>query len=113
MKWFYNLKTSVKLISAFMIVAIILAFIGFYGLNNLNKLNTSLNDMYTNSLLPIDNIADAQAARLRMKVSARDIHLTESKADKEQYIKTSQEDRATVDKSINAYEKSQLSDEEK
>lgn len=113
MKWFYHLKTSVKLISAFIIIAIILAFVGFYGLSNLSKLNSSLNSMYANSLIPIDLIADAQAARLRLKVNTRDIYLAESAVEKENYIKASQEDRIIVEKSIQAYGKTHLTDVEK
>jgi methyl-accepting chemotaxis protein len=59
-KWFYNMKTAAKLISAFVVVAMIVGFIGFYGLNNTNKLNVGMSNMYHNNLNPINDLSAAQ-----------------------------------------------------
>lgn len=61
MKRFYNLKTGVKLISSFLVLAMIMAFVGFYGLNNLSKINQSLDDMYSNQLVAVQSLLEAQS----------------------------------------------------
>ncbi|CAH0344672.1 methyl-accepting chemotaxis protein [Bacillus sp. CECT 9360] len=90
MKWFYNLKTGVKLISAFALMAIVLGFVGFYGLTNLNKINTELDFMYKERVVPTNYVAESQVLYQRMRVNIRDMNFTaatkEEKAQKEQAI---------------------------
>jgi methyl-accepting chemotaxis protein len=74
MKWYYNLKTSVKLISAFVIIAILLAIVGFYGLNNMGKLNTEMTKTYNDRLVPITELANAQVLYQRIRVNIRDMN---------------------------------------
>ena len=57
MKWFYNLKTTVKLVSAFVVVSLILGAVGLYGISNLNKMDDSISDMYNNQLTPISDLS--------------------------------------------------------
>lgn len=86
MKWFYNLKTSVKLISSFIVLAIIVTFVGFYGLNNMDKLNNSINEMYDNRLLPITNVMNAQITYQQMRADLLNLHMSESQQDKDKYL---------------------------
>lgn len=58
MKWFLNMKTGAKLVSVFMALAVIMAFVGFYGVSNLSKVNQSLDDMYNNQLIAIQAIEE-------------------------------------------------------
>lgn len=81
MKWFYNLKTSAKLILSFSLIAVILAFVGFYGLNNLGKLNKELEFMYKERVIPIDYISGAQVSYQRMRVNIRDMNFTDNTAE--------------------------------
>ncbi len=75
MKWFYNLRTSVKLISAFLCIALILTFVGLVGLNNLGKMNSRMGNMYNNNLVPIAELSSAQAVYHQIRIAARDMSM--------------------------------------
>jgi len=66
MKWFYNLKISVKLITGFLIVALIGTFIGYMGYSGLNKLNTHVLALGENNLPSIQNILTMKEALTRV-----------------------------------------------
>ena len=53
MKWYRNLRLSVKLISAFLVIAIIAGGVGVYGIITLKKANT-------NSTYVFENYGNAQ-----------------------------------------------------
>lgn len=114
MKWFYNFKTSVKLISAFALMAIILGFVGFYGLNNLNKLNTELEFMYQERVVPTNYVAQSQVLYQRMRVNIRDMNFIaetkEKKAENEQVINDL---RKEIQANINKYNSTLVIKEEK
>ncbi|MGF7045887.1 methyl-accepting chemotaxis protein [Paenibacillus sp. DS2015] len=74
MKWFYNLKTTMKLISAFAVVSIILGIVGFYGISNLSKMNESIDDMYDNRLIPITYLAGANDLFMLNRIEIRDVN---------------------------------------
>lgn len=79
MKWFYNLKTSAKLISSFLVIAAIMAFVGIFGLNNLGKLNKSLDDMYDNQLIAVKALQQAQVSLNEMRVNLRKLYMVDDK----------------------------------
>lgn len=77
MKWFLNLKTGVKLIASFMVLAVIMGFVGFYGLNNLSKLNNSLDDMYINQLMSVQTLLGAKADFNEARMQLRTAYMAE------------------------------------
>ncbi|SNS05018.1 methyl-accepting chemotaxis sensory transducer [Anaerovirgula multivorans] len=62
MQWFNNLKTRIKLIACFIIVAIFTGIVGFLGISNMRIINTSSVDMYNNDFLPSLDLATIQTA---------------------------------------------------
>lgn len=42
MRWFYNMKISTKLISGFVIVALMAAVVGVVGLKNINEMDQKI-----------------------------------------------------------------------
>ncbi|OOM77715.1 methyl-accepting chemotaxis protein 4 [Clostridium puniceum] len=56
MIWFKNLKIAQKLISAFIIVAILIGIVGFIGIHNMNKINTNAITMHDYNLASINNL---------------------------------------------------------
>ncbi|WP_238915747.1 methyl-accepting chemotaxis protein [Clostridium sp. YIM B02555] len=58
MNYFKNLKISQKLISAFIIVAILVGVVGFVGLNNMNKINNNAIKMHDENLNSIQCLYD-------------------------------------------------------
>lgn len=77
MKWFNNLKTSVKFIGSFLVISAIMAFVGIYGLGNLSKVNNSLDDMYRNQLVAIKSLQQMQVSFNEMRVSLRKLYMSE------------------------------------
>ncbi|MFD0679959.1 MULTISPECIES: methyl-accepting chemotaxis protein [unclassified Paenibacillus] len=112
MKWFYNLKTSVKLISSFFIISMILVFVGIYGLMNLSKLNDSLFNMYKNNLLPANHLSDAQIIYQRLRINLRDINDADNNIERDQLSDKGKGFRKDIDGRLNAYRKTSLSQEE-
>jgi methyl-accepting chemotaxis protein len=83
MKWFLNLRTSVKLISAFVAVAVILAAVGVYALSNLSMLNGNVKETYENNLVSVRDLSAVQINYQQMRVAIRDMSIRESKAEKD------------------------------
>lgn len=80
MKWFYNLKTMVKLIVAFLLISVIMTFVGVYGLSNLGKINGSLDDMYDNQLQAVAEVQNAKNALGEMRMLVRKLYMTQTSA---------------------------------
>ncbi|MFC4599176.1 methyl-accepting chemotaxis protein [Cohnella hongkongensis] len=108
MKWFYNLKTSVKLISAFLVIAAIMAFIGFYGLNNLGKINNRLNDMYSNQLVAVKSLVEAQANLNEMRNSLRKLYMVDRADQIDQAKATVNSAMEAVKSSIETFRQTEL-----
>lgn len=110
MQWYFNLKTSVKLISAFVIISIILAFVGFYGLANLGKMNTSLDSMYKDKLVTITDISLSQMSYLRTRLDIRDLELlAETKEDKDKIVERFKVNKKAVEEKFTTFRKTKLS----
>jgi methyl-accepting chemotaxis protein len=77
MKWFLNMKTGVKLISSFLVIAVIMAFVGFYGLTNLSKINSSLDDMYTNQLMAVRALEEIDTSINEARHELRKIYMVD------------------------------------
>ncbi|GAA3405761.1 methyl-accepting chemotaxis protein [Paenibacillus hodogayensis] len=103
MKWFLNLKTSVKLISAFVTVAFILAAVGIYSISNLSMLNGNVKEVYTNNLVSVRDLSAASISYQQARVAIRDMSTSSDKAAKDRLneeIGTYQEEIASR---INSY----------
>lgn len=73
MKFFLNLKTSVKLVTTFVFLSIILGGVGIYGLANLNKSNEDLQFMFSERVVPINQIGSVETLYQKIRVSIRDM----------------------------------------
>jgi len=78
MNWFTNLKTSVKLISSFLTIAVLLAGVGIYGIVNLHKMNDSLDFMYDSNLVSVVNLVEAKASINEIRKVIRDLYIDET-----------------------------------
>ncbi len=67
MNAFNNLKTGTRLIGGFMIVALILAIVAVLAYVSLQTLSGSMNTMYTDSVLPMQDLAQFESAMLKMR----------------------------------------------
>ncbi|UUZ90242.1 methyl-accepting chemotaxis protein [Paenibacillus sp. P25] len=86
MKWYLNMKTSAKLITAFLIIAAILVAVGLYAIKNLMMMNDRLTEIYNNDLISVRDLSAAQIDYEKSKVRLRDIALETNKAQKDGYL---------------------------
>jgi methyl-accepting chemotaxis protein len=84
MRWFKNLRTAVKLVLAFGLMAILTGFVGYRGVAATGDLDAMLEKLFDKELMGISAIQNANVIRLEI---ARNVHIamhTKNKAQKEQ-----------------------------
>ncbi|MFE6796691.1 methyl-accepting chemotaxis protein [Paenibacillus chitinolyticus] len=114
MKWYRNLKTSAKLVTAFVFIAILLVFTGFFGLFNMSKLNNNLSSMYENNLVPLRVVSDASFYYQVIRTDLRDLNdFAETPAQKDEYKNKIDENVKKIGEKIGAYEKTDVTQGEK
>ncbi len=113
MNWYYNLKISVKLLSAFIVVAIIALVIGVIGIVELKKLDDNGDKMYNKITIPISDLADISTAFQRQRVNSRDLVDATTMEEKQKFANRIKELREGNNKAVDAFEKTILTDEGK
>ncbi len=112
MKWFYNMKISKKIISSFVIVAVIGGvLIGSVGFLYINKINSLSKVIYNENLAPLTPIYRVEVDLLKMRNNLRDMALSKSQ-DKSQYVNTINDLYKDLNNNLNLYSKFISSDEE-
>ena len=84
LKWFRNLKTSVKLISSFMMLAVVVTLVGVIGLRNMNTLNNQMTHMYDNNLNPIRYATDINISFQYLRLGIWEISTVEETSVKDE-----------------------------
>jgi methyl-accepting chemotaxis protein len=111
MRWYSNLRISVKLLSAFVVVAIISGIIGTVGVVELRKMDAAGEKMYEKVTVPIGQLQDVSTAFQRIRVNTRDLILAENKAEEAKALANIKELRGVIDKNAGELEKTILTDE--
>lgn len=110
---FRNLKTTVKLISAFLIMSIIIGIVGAFGTSNLSKLNHQVDFMYTERVLPLTNLGNTETLYQQLRVRVRDMAFvsdtSSEKKDDEDMINSIMKE---IDENIVTYEAGTINDTE-
>ncbi|KDR94556.1 methyl-accepting chemotaxis protein [Peptoclostridium litorale DSM 5388] len=75
MQWYKDLKISVKLLSGFIMVAVIAGVIGFIGIRNIKTVDDNDTLLYTNMTVPISYSADMSKDFQRIRVHMRNMVL--------------------------------------
>ncbi|MBF0345614.1 MAG: MCP four helix bundle domain-containing protein [Nitrospirae bacterium] len=104
MKWFYDLKISVKLIVSFVLVALIAGAIGYIGMTDIHKLSVSNKDTYDNMLMPMAIVANIEKNYHKIRVAGRDLVISEKAEDRLKYANLIKELREEIDKKSKEYE---------
>ena len=112
MKWFLNLKTSAKLISAFLLVSLILAGVGIYALQNLSVINDNSKEMYNNNLISVRDLSAVQINYEKLKVRLRDLAIAPAKAEKDAIAKEIPVLRQEMADKMNTYRNTTITKEE-
>lgn len=104
--WFLNLKTATKLISSFVVISIILAFVGFFGISNMGKINSNMEDMYEKRLLPINDTSQMQILFQQMRVNLLNSLLLQSEQDQELNLTNIKDNESQLEELLTAYGRS-------
>ena len=91
MNFLNNLKTSVKLIGSFLILAVITAVVGVLGIYYIKQIDAADTRLYQNQTVPLGQIADAAVAFQRTRVNLRDMLLAKDQAEVQKYVDTIKE----------------------
>ncbi|MDD2733531.1 MAG: MCP four helix bundle domain-containing protein [Desulfuromonadaceae bacterium] len=105
MSWYYNLKISVKLLSAFIVVALLAGIIGYVGVTKLNQISTADTMLYEKGTVPIGQLADFSISFQRIRVNIRDIIAATDLEEKKKYAGRITDLRKQLDEAAAAYEK--------
>lgn len=104
-----NFKTFTKLISAFILVALIVAAIGLYGLSNQNRMKNNVDELYNNNLMSVHYLSTAELSLQKMRVASRDIALSTTAAAKQSTLDTIPDMINDVNTSMDSYRSTKLS----
>jgi methyl-accepting chemotaxis protein len=113
MKWYYNLKIAVKLLTGFVLVALIAGIIGFIGIKNIRDINERNIYMYENVTLLIERLGALSTSYQKVRVSLSDLVLAGTPEEMQEHGKRIAEQRANMDKLCAALEKSHIHEDDK
>ncbi|GBF35108.1 methyl-accepting chemotaxis protein I [Desulfocucumis palustris] len=97
MKWYYNLKIAVKLLTGFVIVALIAGVIGFIGIKNIHSLNLQNKYMYENVSLPIEHLDELSTSFQRIRVNLAEMVLVNTPGEIQQHMESIAELKTNMD----------------
>ena len=80
-----NMKTSVKLIGSFMIIAVLTAVVGVLGIIYINQIDAADTRLYQNQTVPISQLQEMSVSFQRIRVNLRDIILAKTPQETQQY----------------------------
>jgi len=110
MKWFYNLKIVKKLSIAFSLLVIISIVIGYTGITDMTEIANNGTQMYENMTVPLSIVSDMSEEFNKIKVSARDMALSNDDNLTQQYIQNNVEIRKRIDELAAKFEERIQSD---
>lgn len=113
MKVLDNIKIRTKLISSFLIVALLTGLIGYLGIVNMKKIETADTMMYERVTAPMGNISKFSVAFLRIRTNIRDAILTKDQGERAKYFKTIEELKTLMDENAVKIESTMLTEEGK
>ncbi len=94
-----NMKTSIKLIGSFLIIALITAVVGGVGIYYLRQIDAADTKLYKNQTVPIGQMADITNAFQRTRVNLRDLLLAKTPEEAQGYVDTISQ----LSKDVNTY----------
>jgi len=111
MQWFNNMTLKGKLLTGFVLVAIVAAIIGGVGIYNIHKMDEADTKLYEKITIPIADLGNISTGFQRTRINLREMVGAESHADKQAAIDTIKKIRAENTERIDAFEKTILTDE--
>ncbi len=113
MKWYLNLKIRNKLISSFLIVALLIVVVGVVGINSMKTININLESIYIRGLIPIQEISDVRKNILTIRLLLSQLLVEGNSISISDTSKQVNDAREENNKIMSAYENTNLSEREK
>jgi len=113
MKWFYNMKIGTKLLSGFILVALVAGVIGWVGVSNIREIAARDTKMYEDMVIPITQLGKISTAFQRVRVNLAKVLLVANRQEKEKYSEQIKELSAEITSLIGELEKTSATVEEK
>lgn len=113
MNFLKNIKVRTKLISAFIIVAILIAVVGVIGTMSLKTIDANSEEMYSNRLQSVYTLMDMKQSIIEIKSDVFELLYERDNSKKDYIEKDIQTNTEDDEKIISSYEKSTMNDTEK
>ncbi len=111
MQWFYNMKLKAKLMTGFILVAIVAGAIGWFGITKIHQIDDADTQLYEKITIPISELADIATVFQRQRVNARDLIYADTLEEKQKFANRIKELREMNAKSVESFEKTILTDD--
>ncbi|MGP0587194.1 methyl-accepting chemotaxis protein [Paenibacillus timonensis] len=86
MKWLYNMKIGKKLISSFVLVALLAGVVGIVGLWNIRNMDRDYSDLFTDYGIPIGDIGDVGMMFNDTRATIRDVLISSDDQEIDGYV---------------------------
>lgn len=113
MKWFNNLKISVRILAGFIIVALIACAIGVIGILNMETVNDLDTKMYQNMTAPMGELINVIKSYDKIRILVRDAVLSQNSSDIVNYKNSINTESSSFDKNLNTFSNTLLTEEAK
>lgn len=111
MKWLDNIKVGVKILTGFILVAIIAGVIGYIGIKNIKQIVNRDTMLYKNMTVPISNLSNISTSFQLTRVNLRDAIFAKTPEEVDASAEEIEKLRAEVSKNSQEFEKLILSQE--
>lgn len=106
MNFLYNLKIRVKLLSGFILVALIAGIIGITGSVSMKRINSKGIELYELNTVPLENISRAAISFQRIRVNLKQLLIDKDVKDKEKHCREIADLDKLLNENLDKYEKS-------
>lgn len=113
MQWYFDMKISAKLLTGFILVAIVAGIIGAIGIVKIKAIEEADTAMYELNTKPMGPILETAVAFQRIRVNYRDIALEDNAENRAKFAAKIKEIKKGIDDNLPQIEKSLKSEETK
>ena len=103
MRFFNNMKLNVKILTGFIIIAILTVVVGAFSIINLTSFSSHENGLYDNSTLGVIRMGKVQMDFLNLRIELRNLVIFNN-SDKSQYYQNINSDITDLDNNLNKYQ---------
>jgi methyl-accepting chemotaxis protein len=113
MKWFYNLKISAKLLSGFVLVAVIAAIVGWFGITEMKNIDADDTQLYETATVPLGQLEKIAVAFQKSRINMRDVVMATDVAVINENAKNIDEMNSIIADQLKGYEKTLITEDDK